>query len=71
MGLKQSKHDLTNDNINEAEMQVLLLSGLPESQIHQMNVKVGEHRGEDVYIHTVVCGDHNPWKKTSEVEENK
>ena len=64
MGNKASKEQvfqLTQQNLKNAEMKVLLLSGLPEDQLAVMDVPVGEFKGETVNIHTVVCGDYNPW----------
>ena len=49
-------------------MAVLLLSGLPEDQIYAKDVLVGEHDYKNVYIHTVICGDYNPWRPDRELK---
>ena len=45
-----------------AEREVLSLSGLPNELIEQREVKVGEYKGEDVNIHTILCGDKSEGK---------
>ena len=41
---------------------MLSFSGLPADQIEQRNVKVGEFKGKDVYIHTLILGDNDESK---------
>lgn len=59
MGQQESKDELNDLNLFEAEFKVYLLSGLPESQLRPKNVLVGTFDGEPVNIRTVVCGDES------------
>ena len=59
---EKKKYELTDLNLEEAEQRVLSHSGVPADQIRQENVKVGEFKGEDVYMHTVICGNNQPDK---------
>ena len=59
MGQSESKDELNDENLYEAEMKVLLLSGLPESQLRPKNILVGTHDGQPVNIRTTVCGDES------------
>lgn len=47
---------LTDENLARTERDVLKYSGLPDEQIVQRNVKVGEYKGEDVTLRTVLIG---------------
>jgi len=42
--------------LEDAELKVLSFAGVPAEHIRQENVKVGEFKGEDVFMHTVICG---------------
>ena len=55
MGNKPSIYDLTDQNLNLCEKEVLALTGLLD--IQQKNIKVGEFKNEPVYIRTNICGD--------------
>jgi pimeloyl-ACP methyl ester carboxylesterase len=58
----KKKYELTDENLSEAEARMLSFSGLPADQIQQKNIVIGEFKGEDVYIHTLILGDENPDK---------
>jgi pimeloyl-ACP methyl ester carboxylesterase len=58
MGSSPSQYDLTKENLENAELEVLKHSGLAENEIERRNVKVGaEHNGDDIYIRTLMLGD--------------
>lgn len=59
MGQSESKDELNDANLYEAEMKVLLLSGMPADQLRPKNVLVGTFDGQPVYIRTVICGDES------------
>lgn len=63
MGNESSIYDLTEENLASTEMDVLRMSGLPESKFEIRNIKVGTFEEEDVLMHTVIC-DQDPSKPT-------
>lgn len=50
---------MNQENLEQAERQLIRCSELEDEFTQVRNVKVGEHAGQDVYLHTVVCGDTN------------
>ena len=60
---EKSIYDLTEENLNATEMDVLRMSGLPESKFEIRDVKVGTFEDRDVLMHTVIC-DRDPSKPT-------
>jgi len=46
----ESKYNLSKENINRMELEMLRFSGLPQDWIWQTDVKVGKHDNEPVYI---------------------
>jgi pimeloyl-ACP methyl ester carboxylesterase len=59
---QKAKYELSGANLEEAERRMLSFSGLPDDQIRIENVKVGNYKNEDVYVHTLILGDENPEK---------
>jgi pimeloyl-ACP methyl ester carboxylesterase len=58
MGSSPSQHDLTKENLENAELEILKHAGLDMNEIERKNVKVGtEPNGNDIYIRTLMCGD--------------
>ena len=54
----RAKYELNDENLTASELKVLSF-GLPLNEIEQRNVKVGEFKGEPVFVHTVLCGIDN------------
>ena len=56
MGQKESKYDLTDEKLFEAEDALMRFSGLPPDQIETQNVEVDQFEGKPVFLRTIKCG---------------
>ena len=63
-GHQADPYALSDANMLHHELRLLQVSGLPDREIRQENVVVGDHKGSPVYIHTLFLGDQNPRKPT-------
>ena len=59
MGNKPDKYDLTSENLNTCEREVLNLSGMHPSEIISTDVKCGEFNGQNVTVRTFICGSND------------
>mgnify|MGYP001134323563 CR=1 FL=1 len=54
-----SKYILNDENYSYLEMELLKCSGLPESHFERKDVLIGDWKKEDIFLHTIICGNQN------------
>ena len=57
MGSTPSIYDITKENLEICERNILMQSGLPEDQIQAKHILVGKHNNINISIRTIIFGD--------------